>query len=217
MKNTKTYRSLLPHIQPKNGNFFVTFRLKMQLPEKISQSLSRNYAKNKVDGRSLKWKSFEEQFSMYDNYLDFIKTGPQYLSNSRIADMICKAIEYRDLKCYELICYSIMSNHVHLVIKKTKDYLFNIMKSLKGYTAWEANKILGRKGPFWQVEYYDHLIRDKNDLINHINYTINNPVKAKLVHIWSDWRYTYLKEEYRVYTVINRDRQNRNSKRLESK
>jgi putative transposase len=34
------------------------------------------------------------------------------------------------------------------------------MKSLKGYTAREANKLLSRTGePFWQKESYDHWVR----------------------------------------------------------
>jgi len=31
---------------------------------------------------------------------------------------------------------------------------------LKGLTAHEANRILGRTGPFWQAESYDHPVRD---------------------------------------------------------
>jgi len=33
----------------------------------------------------------------------------------------------------------------------------------KGFTAHQANRILGRHGPFWQDESHDHLIRDDRE------------------------------------------------------
>jgi putative transposase len=203
MKNTKIYKKRLPHIQPQNGDFFVTFRLKVPLPEEISKIVSMNYVRNKKKGKNPGWSAYSEYFTIFDNYLDFAKTGPKYLADPTIADMICEAIEYRDGIYYDLICYTIMSNHIHMVVVNTKDYLFNAMQSLKGYTAREANKILDRKGSFWQVEYYDHLFRDKNDFFYHIKYTINNPVKAGLVTKWNEWKYTYLKDEYHNNPHVN--------------
>jgi len=197
MKNLKIYRKRLPHIQPLNGDYFVTFRLKMLLPEEISKIISKNYVRNKNNRKNPGWKAYSEYFTIFDNYLDFAKTGPKYLAEPKIASMICEAIEYRDPIYYDLVCYTIMSNHIHMVVIDTKDYLYNAMQSLKGYTAREANKILGRKGSFWQVEYYDHLIRDKNDFVYHVNYTLNNPVQAGLVSKWENWKYTYMNEKYR--------------------
>ncbi|MCF7913419.1 MAG: hypothetical protein K9M99_12905, partial [Candidatus Cloacimonetes bacterium] len=64
-----------------------------------------------------------------------------------------------------------------------------IMHSFKGYTANECNKILGRKGQFWQHGHYDHAIRDDKDYNYQVNYIKNNPVKAGLVEHWEDWDY----------------------------
>jgi hypothetical protein len=36
--------------------------------------------------------------------------------------------------------------------------LASIMQSLKGYTSFKSNKLLGRKGEFWAHESYDHYI-----------------------------------------------------------
>src|SRR6185295_13409794 len=46
-----------------------------------------------------------------------------------------------------------------------------------------ANKELQRTGDFWQVEYYDRLIRDERELKACIEYVLNNPIAAKL----GDW------------------------------
>jgi hypothetical protein len=57
-----------------------------------------------------------------------------------------------------------------------------MMKSLKGSTAREANRVLRRTGePFWQKESYDHWVRDWQELENIRLYIENHPVKAGLV------------------------------------
>ena len=46
------------------------------------------------------------------------------------------------------------------------------------------------------MKIYDHLIRDENDFYNCLQYVINNPVKAKLVNDWKEWKYTYVSEDF---------------------
>ena len=204
MKTTIIYRRRLPHIQPKNGTFFVTFRLKMVIPENIIESIKKAYLKEKSNKCTPGWSAYAEHFREFDDFLDFTKTGPHYLSDPEISKMIMESIHYRDGTEYELVCYTIMSNHVHMVVANTCRYLFKIMHSLKRYTGYLANKLLNREGPFWQSEYYDHVIRDKDDFNYHVKYTIENPVKAKLVKNWEDWSYTYLNDKYKVGPIANR-------------
>jgi cobyrinic acid a,c-diamide synthase len=74
-----------------------------------------------------------------------------------------------------------MPNHVHAVLKVPADQkLEDILHSWKSFTAKEANRILARKGQFWQDEYYDHLIRDEEDFVAEIAYVVTNPRKAGL-------------------------------------
>src|SRR5258707_1534865 len=61
---------------------------------------------------------------------------------------------------YELGAYVIMSNHVHVLLLP-KISPSRLLQSLKGATAQEANRVLGRTGEtFWQAESYDHWVRD---------------------------------------------------------
>ena len=69
-----------------------------------------------------------------------------------------------------------------------------IMKSLKGYTAYKANRLLNRTGAFWEEESYDHEVDTPADLGRIVNYVLNNPVKAGLVDHWSEWKWSYCKE-----------------------
>jgi hypothetical protein len=53
---------------------------------------------------------------------------------------------------------------------------------VKGFSARECNKILGRAGePFWQSESFDHWIRDQAEFERVRLYIENNPVRAGLV------------------------------------
>ena len=66
-----------------------------------------------------------------------------------------------------------------------------IMKSLKGYTAHEANRILNRRGTFWEAESYDHFVRNDAEYDRIVRYVLNNPVKAGLVKNWRDWKWNW--------------------------
>jgi putative transposase len=74
-----------------------------------------------------------------------------------------------------------MANHVHILVHPLVDPS-RLLKSLKGATAREANKLLRRTGePFWQKESYDHWVRDQAEFERIRIYIENNPVNAGLV------------------------------------
>ncbi len=65
------------------------------------------------------------------------------------------------------------------------------MKSLKGFTAREANRFLGRTGqPFWQAESFDHWVRNSDEHARIQAYIEENPVKAGLVQCAEDYRWS---------------------------
>jgi len=202
----REYRRNLPHIQPEDGVFFVTFRLNGSLPVKVIKELQeerdfniRQIKRNNMSKFKLTSAIVEEQnshFDKFDSHLDNASYGPTYLTNRHIAIIARDAIHYLDGKDYELICYCIMSNHVHMIVCKTSRILYQILQTLKRFTAREANKALNRDGKFWQKESYDNLIRSRNELSNKIQYVLNNPVKARLVNSWEDWEFSYCRKEF---------------------
>jgi len=70
-----------------------------------------------------------------------------------------------------------------------------IMMSLKRHTAFEANKLLGRSGAFWQDESYDHVVRDREELGRIIEYVLDNPIQAGLAHSRRAWQWSYSRYE----------------------
>jgi REP element-mobilizing transposase RayT len=107
---------------------------------------------------------------------------------------VAKAIRDGDQRFgrYQLHSFVVMPNHVHMLVTPSVPSA-KWLRTLKGFTAHEANLILGRTGkPFWQSESYDHLVRSGEfDRIQ--KYIENNPVKVGLVatpedFLWSSAR-----------------------------
>jgi len=96
-------------------------------------------------------------------------------------DIVLEAIKYLDGKKYILYAAVIMPEHFHLIIqpieKNQGEYfsLSEIMHSIKSYTAHKMG------GKIWQHENYDRIIRDEKELLEKMNYILNNPVKQGLV------------------------------------
>jgi len=112
--------------------------------------------------------------------------GSCFMNDPRIADVVAKAIEFFDEERYWLFAWTVMPNHVHIVLTLGDGATIDrVMHSIKAYTAKEANRVLGREGSFWQADYFDRSIRDREHLERCMRYVENNPVKAGL----RDWRW----------------------------
>ena len=86
--------------------------------------------------------------------------------------------------------FAIMANHVHVLLFPLVP-ASRLLKSLKGHTAREANKLLGRTGePFWQRESYDHWVRNPEEFQRIAAYIHNNPVKAGLAASPEDYAWS---------------------------
>lgn len=52
------------------------------------------------------------------------------------------------------------------------------------------SKVLRNEKGIFQRRFYEHLIRDNNDLIQHLNYIHYNPIKHGLVQQVKEWQYS---------------------------
>ena len=201
------YRRNLPHIQPEGATLFITARLAGSLPPEAIQRL-RDEQTQRVRAieemtapdegkRQHLYDEDKRYFGRYDALLDQAADGPTWLGDPRVAALVCEAIHYRDDRMYVLGAYCVMPNHIHLVATPLEradgayHALSKNMHGLKGYTAREANLILGREGAFWQHENYDHYARDGRETERIIAYVLNNPVKAGLAASWEEWPWSY--------------------------
>jgi REP element-mobilizing transposase RayT len=143
-------------------------------------------------GEGLSPEDHQRLFDLYSErieaYLDAGR-GDCWLKDPRIGELIAGALRFFDGQRYELGPWVVMPNHVHAIVRPLGTHLLDeVVKSWKGFTAREANKLLGRAGgPFWAREYYDHLIRDDAERARLADYIHDNPVKAGLCARWEDW------------------------------
>lgn len=118
------YKRNLPHYQPPGETFFVTYRLDGSLPYEIINKLKAEREKvlKEISGydnlavRKEKYKAYQSQyFGKFDKLLDGAGYGPKWLKEDKVAQIVKDAMHYYDKKTYDLICYTIMTNHVHQV------------------------------------------------------------------------------------------------------
>ncbi len=202
------YYRKLPHFQPAEATFFVTFRLAGSIPMEVNLHLRENYElikrsilqqKNWTDREKHERIYLEQKrlFAATDNFLDTNPNGPYWLREQCVAKIVSEAIQHRDGKQYDLHTYTIMPNHVHMMmtLMPNAPALFKVMQDLKKFTGLHSNRSLGRDGQFWEEESYDHVVRTEKSFYRIVNYTLRNPVKAGFVNEWQQWQSTFIKPE----------------------
>ena len=239
LEDVKTYyHRHLPHYQPEYAIFHVVFRLAGSLPFHVIEELRQEQEQLKSEANDVRDKHLHGRqsaqlrklyFERFKALLDRASSGPTWLKEPEVREIVKEAIHHRDGELYNLLAYCIMPNHVHMLFnllscnvsrlvrlqsrprsvemeraestneKKSRDSVYKvtkIMESLKKYTALQANLFLKRSGAFWQHESYDLVVRDNDELENTLWYILFNPVKAKLVNEWEQWKWSYCRPEF---------------------
>jgi REP element-mobilizing transposase RayT len=116
--------------------------------------------------------------------------GECHLMKREVATMVRDSLFFHNATKYLLKSWVIMPNHMHILLRQNAGVeLEEITHSLKSYTALMANRILRRKGEFWQAETYDRFIRDEDHFNYVVGYIERNPVKARLCKRPEDWEF----------------------------
>ncbi len=85
--------------------------------------------------------------------------------------VILETLHLWDGERYQFGTLAIAGNHVHVLVVPHPGYdLSVIMHSWKSYTAKAINRIIGRKGSFWQEESFDHVVRSADHLFQYERY-----------------------------------------------
>ncbi len=109
-----------------------------------------------------------------------------------VADIVFDNLKWFESHGWRIDAACVMPTHLHVLMLNVEGRTGALRADLgqfKNYTARVANKILSRKGAFWAAEDFDHWCRSDDKVRSAIEYIRNNPVKAGLVDIRSDWKW----------------------------
>lgn len=174
----------MPHFDGGQIPQFITTRLFDALPQNVLQKFIFELEQKGVENIEFETRKRIEKF-LDEGY------GECFLKREEIAQMVADALKYHANKKYKLIAWVIMPNHIHfLAVPFENISLAEMIHSIKSFTASKANKMLRRKGEFWQRESFDRYIRNYEHFINTIDYIENNPVKAGLCKTYRDWKFS---------------------------
>jgi hypothetical protein len=148
-------RGYLPHFEGDGIPQEVTFGLCDSFPGEILDRWRNELACLQPKERET------ERRKKIDGYLD-LGAGQALLRDVRVARMVENALLHFDAARYRVHAWVVMPNHVHILFTPENGFtLSRILHSWKSFTAKEANRIVGRRGPFWQEEYFDRYIRNR--------------------------------------------------------
>ena len=143
-------------------------------------------------GAKMDWREIElrKRIARYED----AGHGSCWLRQPLIRRLVEEALLKFDSQRYRLLAWCVMPNHVHVMVETQLGFpVPDLLHSWKSYTANEANKLLDRKGEFWQREYLDRYIRNAGHFSDAIRYIDGNAAKAGLVKYPADWPFTSAK------------------------
>ena len=117
-----------------------------------------------------------------------IKNKDEFFTDYKQFNMFNEILlnELESFDCSAFV-YLFMPDHIHMTLRGNKSdsdikKCIDMFKQKSGY-------LLSKNFPHikWQKDYYDHVLRSKENLDIHIKYILNNPVRAGLVKYWKQY------------------------------
>ena len=86
--------------------------------------------------------------------------------------------------------FCFMDDHQHLIIsgKKSNSDIYSVIVKYKQKTGYWLSKSTPEIK--WQKDFFDHIIRERREIVAQIRYVLDNPVRKGLVSVWHDYPFT---------------------------
>ena len=179
----------LPHWRQPGTTYFITSRLADSIPAPLRDEwLSRRkawLARHRVADSELLPEDlrneFHRQFTAEFHKLLDAGHGECLLARAECSEILIARLFAGHGTAYFLDAWVIMPNHIHALVEPARcSLLGEIVRSWKGGSSREINLALGRQGPLWQKEPYDHIVRSEAQLEHYRRYIAENPFKTGL-------------------------------------
>jgi len=104
------------------------------------------------------------------------------LNSPANAGIVVRAIRWlRTTGRVWLLSYVVMPDHVHMLFAlRSAPDVSKLVGSWKGYASRVLRRASRLRRPIWQSGFYDHMIRDHEDLRARLRYIHENPVRKGL-------------------------------------
>ena len=181
------HRGNLPHWRQTNVTYFVTTRLADSMPqEKLREWQIQRTAWLNAHGleqpgaiHTLPERlqhEYHATFTMqWHQWLD-VGYGECLLRRQDVREILVNRLTSEP----SLDAWVIMPNHLHALVAPEGQTLGDVLQSWKGGSAFAINRLLGRSGPIWQKEPYDHIVRSEAQFHHYRRYIAEDPIKAGL-------------------------------------
>jgi len=108
-------------------------------------------------------------------------SGECMLRNVQCRTEVAERLLFKHGTDYDLGDCVVMPNHVHVLLQPPGDKPpHEILKSIKGVSARNLNRLLGKTGSLWMDESFSHIARSLEQLKKFQHYIQENPLKAGL-------------------------------------
>lgn len=113
----------------------------------------------------------------------------QYFGNFACArHVVAEMRALHESGAVDSLAWVVMPDHVHWLFQLGKSLsLSSIVKRFKARSARRVNAYLNRQGSLWQKAFYDHAIRQEDDIRQIARYIVGNPLRAGLVEHIGDY------------------------------
>ena len=185
----------LPHWDQAGATYFITWRTADSIPkdtwERWRWQRSRWLREHGINPEAPDWKKHvealpDEQHRAFRRFSKALETeldschGSCPFRNPDCAAIIASALKCFDGNRYLLGDFVVMPNHVHLLVGGIpRNQMLLQVESWKRWTSNQINKLLGRRGRFWQDESFDHLVRSEAAFLRLKRYIAGNPAKLR--------------------------------------
>lgn len=177
-------RGYLPRFDQPHTIQSITIRLGDALPTTMLLKWRCEFAHLPAGSRELEFRTRVE------DHLD-AGHGACWLRRPEIAQLVENEFISFDASRYHLLAWCVMPNHAHVIVETLPGWEVGpLAHAWKSDTGNEANKLLGRRGGFWQGEHFDRAVSDGFHLESVVRYVENNPVKAGLVPTADAWPFS---------------------------
>ena len=118
------------------------------------------------------------------------KEGIPVLKDDLALETVQCLRQLREQHCFRVFAYCVMIDHIHLLLAPGDSNL-SISRIVQGFKSMSSRLYhsKGGHGKLWQRYFYDHIVRNDEDLKNVALYILENPARKGMVKDWQNYPY----------------------------